>query len=468
MRAALAALVLGAISGCASVPREAGFPDVAKLATERTGSRVHWNQGGPEDEAVAAHVRSVLAKTLTAETAVEVALLNNRKLQALYEELSVAQADLVQAGLLRNPTIHAEVRLPVSGGGSGLEFGLAQSFLDLLQIPLRKRLAGAAFEEAKLRVAAAVLAHATDTRVAVYRAQAAEQLREMRETVVAATQAGYELAKRLHAAGNSTDLDLAMERAAYEEARVDLAEAEADVLVARARLDALLGVFGGETGWKLAGRLPDPPAQEMDARGLEGRAIARSLDLGALRQETLAALGEQRFAQVFGLFPDLELAVHAEREPEGTWTVGPEVNVPIPIFDQGQARRAAADARVRQAQEAFAALAVEVRAAVRAARARMLGARERVVYYRKVLLPVRQEVVDQTQLQYNAMQVGVLQLLQARRQQVEAGGRYVDQLLEYWLARTELEQIVNGHLGEVEGARRRPKARPGNGERGGH
>jgi outer membrane protein, heavy metal efflux system len=188
MRAPLFIVLAAALGGCASVPREAGFPDVAKLASERTGSRVHWNQGTAEDRAVAAHVRALLGATLTAESAVEIALLNNRRLQATYEELSLAQADLVQAGLLRNPSIHGEIRLPTDGsGGSGIEFGIARSFVDLFQIPLRKRVAGAAFEAAKLRVAGAILDHAAETRAAFFAVEAAEQLREIRETALAAT-----------------------------------------------------------------------------------------------------------------------------------------------------------------------------------------------------------------------------------------------------------------------------------------
>ncbi|MDQ3439455.1 MAG: TolC family protein, partial [Planctomycetota bacterium] len=96
--------------GCATVPREAGFPDVERTVAERTGGkRVHWNQGTVSDAAVAETVRAMLAKELTADEAVQVALLNNRNLQATYENLTIAQADLVAAGLLRNPVFDAEI-----------------------------------------------------------------------------------------------------------------------------------------------------------------------------------------------------------------------------------------------------------------------------------------------------------------------------------------------------------------------
>lgn len=446
MRALLLSVLTAAISGCTSVPREAGFPDVAKLATERTGQRIHWNQGTAEDQAVAAHVRALLGATLTADTAVEVALLNNRRLQAVYEELSVAQADLVQAGLLRNPTIHGELRFPINAGGPmALEFGIVQSFLDIFQVPLRKRIAGAEFEAAKLRVAGAVIDLAAETRAAFYDLQATERRREMRGTILAAMEAAYDVAKRIHRAGNIGDLDLALERAEFEQAKMDLARAEADVLKGRAHLDALLGVYGEATGWRMAVRLPELPPAEADLEHVERRAIERSLEIGAAREGLVALLGRRGFARTYALLPELTLSGHAQREPEtGEWTAGPTLEVPIPIFDQGQAAVAGAEARVRQAEESLAALGVEVRASARAARARVVAARDRVAYYQGVLLPLRGEILEQTQLRYNAMQIGAVELLQARRRQIETGSGYVKELLEYWLARTELEKILNG------------------------
>ncbi|HYO95812.1 MAG TPA: hypothetical protein VER33_14925, partial [Polyangiaceae bacterium] len=72
---------------------------------------------------------------------------------------------------------------------------------------------------------------------------------------------------------------------------------------------------------------------------------------------------------------------------------------------------------------------------------------EAVGYFREVLLPLKQKVLDETQLQYNAMAAGAFQLLAAKRDQVESASAYIDQLREYWLARTEAEQLLAGRLG---------------------
>ena len=441
------------LAGCASVPREAGFSDVARIASDRTGHRVHWNQGTTSDAAAAESVRALLQKELTTEAAVQVALLNNRGLQATYEELMVAQADLVAAGLLRNPVFDAEIRFPEGGGGAGLELALVQDFIDLLYIPMRKRLAASAFEAAKLRVAGSVMDLAAEVRSAVYTLQASQQTLEMRRQVVSATEASYDLARRLRAAGNNSELDLANERALYEQSRLDLRAAEAQVLRDREHLNRLMGLWGPDSAaWTAPGRLPDLPNDEVAAEGLERTAVERSLDLRAARREVEAASRSVGIAAPFGLLPEAEAGVSAERESGGDWAVGPAFSVPIPLFNQGQPAVASAQARLRQSRQRYAALAVDVRSRTRAARDAVTAAREQAEHYRRVVLPLRNEIVEQTQLQYNAMQLGPFQLLIAKQQQIDAGAAYIRALRDYWLARTELDQLLNGRMPAVQAA----------------
>src|SRR5262245_3884505 len=225
--------LISSLAACASVPEEAGFSDAAEIVSERGGHEIHWNRGGPEDEEVAARVQSLIAGELDAEGAVTIALFRNRHLQALYEDLRIAQADLVQAGLLSNPIFHAEARFPEGGGSLGLDLGLEQEFLSILYLPLKKRLASASFEATKLRVAEHVLELAGEVRKSFYRLQGAEQLVELMRTAQEATAASAELAQRLHEAGNVRDLDLANELALQEESKLALAEAELERTEAR-------------------------------------------------------------------------------------------------------------------------------------------------------------------------------------------------------------------------------------------
>jgi cobalt-zinc-cadmium efflux system outer membrane protein len=90
---------------CAQVPKEAGFGDVRSLVEERIDYRLHWNQGTDADVVVEKMIDQMLANELDLDAVVQIALLNNPRLQASYEELGVTQADVVAAGLLENPVL---------------------------------------------------------------------------------------------------------------------------------------------------------------------------------------------------------------------------------------------------------------------------------------------------------------------------------------------------------------------------
>jgi cobalt-zinc-cadmium efflux system outer membrane protein len=450
------AAVLG---GCATkVPKESGFGDVQHTVETRIGQRVQWNQLSPDDRAVASAVHELLAAELTAESAVQVALLNNRNLQATYEDLGVAQSDLVQAGLLRNPVFSIERRFP----GQAAEFDLFADFLDLFFIPLRKRIAGATFEATKLRVANEVITAAAETREAFYTLQGAEQMVEMRRSIVRATGASAEAADRLRAAGNITELDLRNEQKLAAQAKLELAAAEAEAVVDRERLNVLMGTWGGQASWTVAPRLPELPDDDVIPPGLESLAVRQRLDLAAARREIESAAQSLGLSRAARFVPELSVGGHFEREPQGDETFGPSIDLPIPLFDQGQATIARGGALLRQAQQRYAALAVEVRSQLRTAYSRRVSAHERAAYYRREVLPLSEQVVQQTQLHYNAMQIGVFQLLQAKQAQIDAGREYIESLRDYWVAHCELEKALGGRLPgpRAAGATTAPSAPP--------
>ncbi|HET8701685.1 MAG TPA: TolC family protein, partial [Nitrococcus sp.] len=443
-------VLLAAIAaGCASVPQDAGFSDVKSAVAERTGQRVHWNQGSQNDAAVQAAVRAMLKHALTADEAAQIALLNNRRLQAIYEDLSLTQANLVQAGLLSNPVFNAAIGFPVSSGALDLNFSIVQDFLSILYRPLRKAIARAEFEGAKQRVTEAVIELAAQVRSQFYHVQADHQRLEFLQRVVTATAASAEAARRLHEAGNITDLDLSREQALHQESRLALATAQTRLVQDRERLNALMGVWGEDTRWNVTPRLPEIPPKLPTGTDLEQRAIKASLVLGATRKKIEAAAGQLGFADATALIPSLEPGVDSQRD-EGEWDVGPSLTVSIPFFNQGQARLAVARAQLRRARQTYWAEAVEIRAVVRTLRQTTLSARSRALYVQGVLLPLYTRIVNRTQLQYNAMQIGLFQLLLAKQRQIDAGLRYIDTLRDYWLARTALAQTLSGGLAKVE------------------
>lgn len=447
----LIACAAAMLAACASVPKDAGFGSVRATVADRTGMEIRWNQGSEADREVERAVADLLGRPLTPDSAVQVALLNNQNLQATYEELGIAQAELVEAGLLRNPILSADVRFP-RYVALPFDISVTESFVDLLSMPLRKKVAGAAFEAAKLRVTNEVLATAARTESALYRAQGSAQLLDMRRTILAAASASFDAADRMQQAGNITDLVLANERSQLEQTKLDVARAEADLLDAREDLNALMGISDGQTQWTIASRLPDLPPSDIASASLESAALYQRADLGAARVEierSAQSLGMVRFNP---LASDVTIGANVEKETDGALSSGPSISLPVPLFNQGQAAVAAAQARLRQSQRHYQAMAVEVRSEVRRARNRMAADRIQAERYASVILPVRHQIVEQTQLQYNGMLVGVFQLLEARQGEIEAGRGYVESLRDYWMARAELKRAVGGRLPAAAGA----------------
>jgi outer membrane protein, heavy metal efflux system len=435
--------VVVSITGCAHVDPNPAFQELASTVHLRTGKRVQWNRGSNEDAEAQASVASLLRRPLTADSAVQIALLNNHNLQATYEELGIAQADLVEAGLLRNPVFTFERRFP----GQALEMDLLKEFIDILLLPLRKRIAAAQFEVAKLRVGHEILTVASEVRGAFYEHQGDQQLIEMRQTVAQATELSAETALKIQEAGNLRDLDLANEKATQAQAKIEVAKAQASAVESREKLNKLMGAFGEQTNWTVRSRLPELPAPEVSRSQFESRAIQQRLDLAAARQQFIADARAVGVARVDAILQQAEVGMHYEHEIEGgVRSIGPSVNVPIPIFNQGQPASARATAKLRQGQQRYLGLAADIRSDVRAAYDKMHLARQQVEYFKSTALPARSRVIEEAQLEYNAMQIGPSQLLQAKQEEVKTGAELVETLRDYWVARSELEKAVGGSL----------------------
>ena len=433
------------LSGCATFSLNAGFSEIGATVEERNAMKVVWNGGTELDKEAAEKVQSLLKDQLSADAAVQIALLNNRRLQAVYSDLGVAQADLVQAGLLRNPIFHAAVLFLQKGGRPELEAGADMNFLEIFYLPLRKRVAEARFEEAKLKVTGAVLDFAGQVRSSFYVHQANEQMLELRQRIVQALSLSLDIARRLHEAGNINDLDLARERALTEASKVALRSAELAVRQSREQMNSLMGLWGKDTEWTIDIRLPDIPGQPMQVDGFERVALSRSVDLAHAKQGILVTGEQLGFNRTTALLPEIDFGVHGERE-EGSWQIGPEIALPFPLFDQGQARIGRALAELRRAQQEYYAVAIDIRSAARAAQDRAQAARDRALYYRDILLPLHERIVNESQLQYNAMQLGPIELLRARERQIETAVAYIETLRDYWLARADISQIMSGRL----------------------
>ena len=405
------------------------------------------NQSDRADAEFARKVQVLVRAPLTADRAVQIALLNNRALQATFEEIGVAKSDLIEAGLLKNPVFDASVRLPdEESSGTNTEFSLALELIDILQIPLRRKVAASEVARARLRAGDAVLKLSAEVKSAFYSLQGKQQLAARTAEINRANAASLELYQRQHEAGNISDLDLANQQASYSEARLEVAQVEVEIRSEREKLNRLLGLWGGATQWTIAERLPEPPSRALPTERLETLAIAQRLDLAASKAEIATLVQSLGLTNSYRYIPSLELGVSTERDPEGSRVTGPSIRMELPVFNQGQARVAKLQAQLRQAERRMEAEAIDIRAEVRDTRDRMLAKEELARFYRDELVPERARVLRLTLTQYNAMLKGAYDLLLARQNELAAERGYIEALRDYWIARAELERAVGGRL----------------------
>lgn len=436
--AAHAALLL---AGCASAPRDSGFGDVRRTIVAETQQPVEWDPSRPVEPPDDAATTAMLQETLTADRAVQVAFAHNRDLQATFEELGIARADLIAASTVRNPLVDAEIRFP-GEPVKPFEIALSQTLMDIFQLGNRKKLGRAQFEAAKLRVGGAAIHFAAEVRMDYYDLLAARKLLARQDTIMKAQEAAAELARRQHSAGNISDLDLESEQARYAEVKLEHARAQLEELQARERVTALLGLME-RAELKLPEDFPAIPEADTPTDAVLGQVATRRLDIRMAQRDIEAAQRAVSLAKT-AAFDELAVGVHHEREPEGKKTTGPSATVPIPIFDRGAAQKTRTRAMLRQAQQRLAALTSSARSEARSAQERLTEARSRMAYLREVVIPRRDRILKLAQLEYNAMLRGVFQLLEARQSLALAQREEIVATRDYWTARTELDLALLG------------------------
>lgn len=432
-------LIVNLLSACVSTGRNPGFPRLAKDVQGRTGIRMEESGEEPAQK-----IQPLLQEKLTAERAARIALVNNGMLRAELEELGVAKADLLQATLIKNPRFEGFAR--TGREGTDTEFSVSQDVISILLMPLKRRIAKAEFERARLRVTDAVITLAADAEIAFYEAQAAAQLRDLRKTALDAAGASAELAERQTQAGNLKALDFLNQQAAYEQSRLDLVRSEAEAVRTREAVNRLLGLSGNDAAaWKMESGMPALPVSDPPAADLEEEALARRLDLAAAREQ-IEVFRRSLIAARFGFLAGAEAGLSTEQDAAGERVTGPDWAAGIPIFDWGQAARDRAGARLRQSEYAASAFEVQVRSEVHAAASDLSAARSEAERYRDKIIPLREQILDLTQREYNFMLKGVYELIQARQNEILARQSYITSLKDYWIARVNLERAAGGTL----------------------
>ena len=430
---ALGCAALLALSGCASLSADGGQDGVRRLVQER---------GGPGKQS--RHADEILKQPLTAQNAVDIAMIQNRSLQAGYAELGIAEADLVQAGRLSNPAFSFG-RL-TSGDGVEIERKLTLPIIGLLTMPLTRPLEQRRFEQAQMRTAAEVLRVADETRRAWYGALAAQQSVAYMEQVREAAEASAELARRMQQAGNWSALQQAREQAFLADAVAQLAEARQTSVSEREKLIRLMGLSNAQTGFILPERLPDLPAAPREIKDAETQALSNRLDI-LMAQKELAGLAKSlgltratRFVNLLDLsyLHNNSFGAHPERAR------GYEIELEIPLFDFGGARVARAEAMYMQAVQRAAAGALEARSQVRESYAGYRSAYDIARHHRDVTVPLKKRISDEQLLRYNGMLISVFELLADAREQVASVNAAIEAQRDFWIADSALQAAMTG------------------------
>lgn len=439
-RAGPAALVL--LAGCASFSDDGGFGAVERAAREHVGQDLRWSRSDADRDAIRERVAQLLREPLGQDAAVQLALLNNAGLQAAYEELGIAEAELVRAGRLPNPGFS----LGRLRRGDELEWerGLHLDLAALLTLPMRRAIEQRRFAQTQGAAAMAVLTLAADTRRAWVQAVAAEETARYAAQVMQAADASAELARRMAAAGNFNALQRLREQSLHAEAALGLARAQQAQRAARERLIRLLGLWGTQTDFRLPERLPELPAAPRELPDVERLAIAQRLDVQGARlatERTAKALGLTRTTRFVNV---LELGVLRNSSNEAPPQRGVEISFELPLFDWGTARVARAESLYRQALARAAQTAIDARSEVRDAYGAYRSAWDIAKHHRDELVPLRQRIAEENVLRYNGMLIGVFELLADARAQVAGVNAALEARRDFWLAQADLDMALVG------------------------
>jgi outer membrane protein TolC len=442
-----AALALAlANAACASFSRDGGMDVVSAIASMELNKNAAKIDNDAAAAAARARVLTLLGSTLSADAAVQIALLNNKGLQAAYNELGIAEAAMVEASLPPNPAFSlSRISTPVE---LDIERRIAGDILALATLPIRAEIAADRFRQAQLRAAEETLRVAFETRRAYYRAVASRQLAAFLGQASAAADTAAKFARELGETGAMNKLDQAREETFSVELSAQLAAARQRAASEREALIRSLGLLDADLQFKLPQALPALPRRPKSLPAVETEAIRRRADVAIARIEadTLAKSYGLTNATRFINLLEVSGISRTQREaggPQGTGG-GIDVAFQIPIFDFGEVR-------VRQAGEAYMAavnrlteLAVNARSQARDAYRVYRSTYDIAVRYRDRVLPLREVISSETMLRYGAMQIDVFSLLAEARQRLGANAAAIDAQRDFWLASANLGAAVAG------------------------
>lgn len=445
----MACLIPLLLTGCASFSKDGGFGNVQSTVHQFTNVNVSWPRTAADERATDERVQALLASPLSADAAVELALVNNKAMRASFYQLGLSEADVVQGGRLPNPRF--SMLYARNSGDYKIEQALTFNIMTLLTMPRAQAIERARFETTQKSVAQDVLRLARDTRIAWVEAVAANESVRYLAQVREVAEASAQLAARMRKTGNWGVLEEAREREFYTGANLEYASAVSAQIRAHERLARLLGLQETDREhWLLDTRLPDLPDAIDPLPAAEQQAMQQRLDLQIVRMET------DMLAQTLGLTKQTRLINVLELGParvlEGgrsePYKNGIDISFELPIFDWGDARVARAEARYMQALHSAAQQVVQARSEVREAHGIYQNSYQVAKHFRDEVVPLRKQVSQEYLLRYNGMLNSVFDLLADARQQVNGVNQYMQALRDFWIADSNLHMAMVGSIAD--------------------
>ncbi len=439
-------LSLALLSGCASLNPQARFEPLQAQSQKLLQQDLQWARTPEQRAALDARVTELLSAPLTAERAVQVALLNHRGLQAQLHQLGIADAAWVQATRWPNPGL--SLGRMKRGEELEIERSLHLNLMAWLTSSGRGRAADLELQALQRNLGQEVLKVAAEARHAYWVALGAQQLQQYSQQVLEAAQAGAELAQRMSQVGNLNKLKLAREQSFYADAALALAQAEMASISSREGLIRALGLWGEQLALlKLPARLPELPAQALNQPDVERIAITQRLDVQEAKKAAEASAAHMGLTRSTRFINVLELGLASNRSNHEATQTGFELSLELPLFDWGEARVAHAESRYLQALERTAHIAITARSEAREAYAQYRAAFDIARHYRDEVLPLRKRISDENLLLYNGMFIGTFELLADARAQISAVAAAIAAQRDFFLAEATLQQALIGPIG---------------------
>lgn len=431
------------LAGCVTAPVGPASEVSARVAAS-LGAEPEWLRSDEANASADRRVSRLLDEPITQETAVQIALANNARVQAAYETLGIARADFSTALLPANPVARIFTLSPDGGGADTLTAGLGIDLLGLLALPANRTAGKAGFDAAKAELAASLLTVGGDARAALIDYVAAQQEADLISQAAETAEASAFAADRLYEAGNIAKVERDQE--ALFAARIGILKAEANgaLVPARERLIAALALTPEQADrLQTIRRLPAPPKEALEINGLEDKVISSSSDLAIASGALRAAEARRGISWLTSLLPGLSVEAERERE-DGNWSTGFGLEGSVPLADLGGAGRLRDTSMQRQRAAIAEALDLELRSEARSRFASAEAARQIADIHRTSILPLSADVFEGMQLDFNAMQIGIFDLLKARSDRLEAGLQSIRATAGYWRAQSDLDLLLAG------------------------